>query len=126
MKALNIVSTAYRATIEEQDDTIVWITHAMKGAGADIDVLLKGNAINYAVKGQNAAGLSFGGIAQTHPPDIERDVKSLVDKGVNVHVIEEDVAERGLERNELIDGLKPVSRKGVAKLLDGYDHVWHW
>ena len=70
MKALNIIESAYRATIEEQDDTIVWLTHALKVAGANLGLLLRGNAVNYAVRAQNAAGLAFGAWRQTHPPRI--------------------------------------------------------
>src|SRR6266498_1842308 len=108
-KVLQVIDSAYRATIEEQDDTVIWITHAMKGAGADLAVLLRGNAVNYAVKGQDASGLSFGGRAQTQPPRIEEDVTKLLGKGVDVFLVEDDVAERGIERSDLIAGLKTVS-----------------
>lgn len=84
MKALSIIETAYRGTLEEQDDTIVWITHAMKGAGAKLDVLLRGNAVNYGVKTQDALGLAFGAEHQTQPPRIAEDLAKLVTKGVSV------------------------------------------
>jgi intracellular sulfur oxidation DsrE/DsrF family protein len=125
-KVLNIVSVAYRATLEEQDDTIVWLTHALKGAGADVDVLLRGNAVNYPVRGQDASGLSFGGKAQTRPPQIANDVTKLLGKGVRVFVCADDVAERGLQPSELIDGIETVSRGDIPALLGAYDHVWHW
>jgi len=126
MKTLNIIESAYRATVEEQDDTIVWITTAMKGAGADIGVLLTGRAVNYAVANQDATGLSFGAVKQTQPPQLGKDITRLVDKGVDVYVVDEDVSELGLERNQLVPGLKNVARSGVAKLFGEYERVWHW
>jgi len=126
LKVLNIVESAYRATLEEQDDTILWINTAMKGAGANIAVLLRGNAVNYAVKGQDASGLSFGSKRQTHAPRIEEDVVRLVAKGVPVYVVEDDVAERGIERSDLVDGLQTIANGAIPKLMGNYDQVWHW
>ena len=77
MKTLSIIESAYRATIEEQDDTIVWIHGAMKGAGADLAVLLRGNAVNYLVQRQDASGLAFGDWRQTQPPTIASDLAAL-------------------------------------------------
>lgn len=125
-RVLQVIETAYRATIEEQDDTCLWITQAMKGAGADVAVLLRGNAVNYACRGQDASGLSIGGRKQSHPPRLADDVARLVGKGVSVFVVADDCAERGIERSDLVSGLKPVERSGVARLLGHYDQIWHW
>ena len=125
MKALNIIEAAFRGTLEEQDDTIVWLTHAMKGAGADLDVLLRGNAVNYAVKGQDASGLAFGERRQAHSPQIADDLTGLIGKGVDVHIVREDLADRGLADGDLIGGLKAISRAEIPGLLGNYDQVWH-
>ena len=125
-KVLQIVDSAYRGTLEEQDDTVVWLSHAMKGAGADLHLLLTGNAVNYAVKGQDASGLSFGQRRQTNPPRLHDDLAKLLAKQVEVHVVADDLAERGLEASDLIPGLKMVSRANVPGLFASYNQVWRW
>ena len=125
-RALNIVSTAYRATLEEQDDTVLWLLHTMRAAGADLDVVLQDNAVNYAARGQDASGLSVGGRRQTHPPRLDEDVSRLAGTGVQVFVVEDDLAERGLDRSDLVDGVTTIARKEIAPLCARYAYVWRW
>jgi len=125
-KILSIVETAYRATIEEQDDTILWLSHMLKNAGADISILLRANAVNYAVKEQDASGLSFGEIKMTHPPEIDKDVEKMVYQGIPVYLVKEDAEERGLSDRDLISEIKKVTRQDLPELIDQHDQVWHW
>jgi len=126
MKVLQIVESAYRATIEEQDDTILWLTQAMRNAGAELDVLLRANAVNYAVKGQDASGLAFGDWKQTQPPNIPDDVARLIGKGVAIYAVAEDLADRGLGDARMVDGVERVGRATLPRLMGGYDQIWHW
>lgn len=125
-KVLQVIDTPYRCTIEEQDDPAVWITHAMKGAGANLALLLRGSAVNYAVKTQDASGLGFGGRQQTKPPQLGRDIAKLAEKGVSVFLVQEDATERGINPKDFVDGVESIPRSGVARLFDKYDEVWHW
>ena len=126
-KTLNIVESAYRAVMEEQDDTILWLLAAMQGAGAEHTAVLRGNAVNYAVAGQGAPGLTIGGWQQTQAPRMDNDVIDLIEKRkIPVLVIEEDLAARGIERGELIPGIELISAKTLPKRMAEYDIVSQW
>lgn len=126
MKILNIIETAYRATLEEQDDTIVWLSHSLKGAGAELDVLLQGNAVNYVVTSQQVSGLKIGTCAQSQPPCIVGDIKGLIEKGCKVYVVSEDLDDRGIEAVTTIDGINLINRNDIAGCMEDYQQVWHW
>lgn len=126
MKTLQILETAYRATVEEQDDTIVWLTHAMAGAGAEQGVLLTGNAVCYATRGQPAPPFAIGGWTQSHPADLSADLAGLVPKGVALYAVEEDLEERGLLDAPRIDGVKISPRAELPRLFEEYPRIWKW
>jgi sulfur relay (sulfurtransferase) DsrF/TusC family protein len=126
VKVLQVIEQAFRATGEEQDDTIVWLTRSMRGVGADIHVLLTGNAVFYAFVQTAAPALTFGAWTQTHPADVGGDIRLLLNDGVEVTVVEDDLAERGLAGKPCIEGIKRVARSDLAALYDSVDQVWQW
>lgn len=126
MNVLNIVSSGYRATIEEQDDTVVWISHAMRNAGAGIDLLLRGAASNYPVKGQKVEPVALGGRVQKHAPDVHGQVRQLIEAGARIYVVREDLDKRGIKADEMIEKVEVLDSREVPELLTRYDQVWHW
>ena len=126
MKVLSIAETGYRATVEEQDDTILWLNGMFAGAGLDVTLLLRANAVNYTVKGQDASGLSFGGVPMGHAPRLDDDVAELTAKGIDVYFVAEDAADRGITAGDMIAGVTPVGRGDLPGFIDGFDQIWHW
>ena len=122
---LSIIDGAYRATIEEQDDTAVWFTHAMKNGGADVSILLRGDAVNYAVLNQDARGLRFGARA-VKGPDLVRDVKAAVAKKIPLYAVADDLTERGIPASQLIPGVEQVPRSRIARLIESHARVLSW
>ena len=126
MKVLNIVESAYRGTLEEQDDTILWLSQSFHNAGVDISILLRGNAVNYLVSEQKPFNLHFGKWKQTQPPELDRDLEMMINKNIPVYAIAEDIQDRALPQNRLIDGVSLIEKNQIAQLFEQFEYVWHW
>jgi len=126
MRVLQMIEPAYRATLEEQDDTVLWFTRAIRAAGAPADVLLCGTAVNYTVRGQDADGFRVGGWSQLHPPAIEHEISKLIESGARVAALAEDLAERGILTESMMPGIEVLSRRSLGGLCAQYDRVWKW
>jgi sulfur transfer complex TusBCD TusB component (DsrH family) len=125
MRILTIVETAYRATLEEQDDTVLWLSRALKNAGADLSVVLRGNAVNYAVR-QACPPLAIGRAAIKHPARPNDDLAKLQARGAKVYVIREDLIERGIAGDRCVAEAQPLGRAELVDLMESHDQVWHW
>ena len=125
MRILNIVQSAYRGTLEEQDDTVLWLSRAIKNAGADLSVVLRGNAVNYAVR-QACPPLVIGRAAIPHPASPNEDLAKLQAKGAKVYVVQEDLFERGIGPSRCVSDAHLISRREVIDLMETHDQVWHW
>jgi sulfur relay (sulfurtransferase) DsrF/TusC family protein len=125
-KILHIVKSAYRGTLEEQDDTVIWLSHIMKDTGINLDILLTGNSVNYLVQNQDASGLEFGSKKQTQPPKLMDDILKIIEKGVCVYYIVEDLDERGINIEEIIQGAYSLSRNEYSSIFMNYQHIFNW
>jgi predicted peroxiredoxin len=126
MKTLQIIQSAYRCTVEEQDDPVIWFVQVVKNAGSDLDILLRGNAVNYTVMGQGASGVTFGEWKQTQPANLEHDLKMALDSGINIYLITEDAQMRGISSTKILSGVKTISRQELPQLFEQYAQIWHW
>jgi intracellular sulfur oxidation DsrE/DsrF family protein len=89
-------------------------------------VVLSGNAVNYAVMAQGVPPLMFGDRVQKRAPRIAEQVAGLVAKGIPVMVVRECLGARGIDAEELMDGLTMIQQAALPKVMNDYDQVWHW
>jgi sulfur relay (sulfurtransferase) DsrF/TusC family protein len=125
-KILCIVESAYRGTLEEQDDSIMWLTQAIGKAGGQMSVVLRGNAVNYAVKAQNPSGVTIGKLAIERPIDPTADIARMKQAGIAVYLVKEDLDKRGIGQQALIGDVELLGQRDLAGMFAGFDHVWHW
>jgi hypothetical protein len=123
---LSIVEGAYRATVEEQDDTGIWFSRAMHGAGATVTLLLCADAVGYAQPGHDASGLRLGTREVRVPPRLDQDLEAALARGIRVAAVKEDLRDRGIPERALLPGVEVLERAHLPALVAAHERVLHW
>lgn len=126
MKVLQVVEEAFRVTVEEQDDAILWLTRSMLGAGATVSVLLTGNAALYSVLQKRQPALTLSDWQQSEPADLRADLVGLLEADAPVYVVAEELLALGVEDHPLIEGVQKITRRDLPRLYEQAQQVWHW
>lgn len=126
MSVLQVIDQAFRTTTEEQDDTILWLIQSMQSVGAQLTLLLSGHGVYYAVLKQRQPSISFGDWQQTQPAELPKDINNLIESGVPVYVVEEDLVARGLNNLTLSKGITVIARNKLPELYEKSEQIWHW
>ncbi len=126
MKILQIVEQAFRTLVEEQDDTILWLTQSMAGAGANLEVLLSGNAVYYAVMKNRQPAIKIGDWVQQEPADIPSDIDRMLAQNIPIYVLNSELEERGLNASMLRPSIKPIDQAQLVDIYHQVDQVWQW
>lgn len=124
---LCICDQGYRASVEEQDDTAVWLAHMLqRQEGTTTALLLRGSMVNYASATQKPTAVSFGSWSQAHPADLARDLQRFQSDGGRVFALADDLSNRGLSASDLIADVDVIGAHEVAGLVAEFDMVSFW
>src|SRR5262245_57751177 len=110
----------------ERLEAVMTFLPNLEGIGNRMVARQDAESRRWKLRHSDPSGLSFGAKRHTQAPRWAEDVQKMIEKGIAIHIVEDDVAERGLERGDLVGGLKPVARTGLPALFAQYDQVWHW
>ena len=70
--------------------------------------------------------LQMGGKALTHPPDLGRDLGLVRAQGARIFAVQDDLDDRGIVAEELIEGIECVPEAGLGALMGDYQALWAW
>ncbi|HXG05266.1 MAG TPA: DsrE family protein [Candidatus Binatia bacterium] len=124
-KILSVLSHTEYGNLEDSDIGLFASAFAPV-AGSSMTILLAEDAVNYGVRGQQGTGITIAGAPVQPGFLIETDVQSVQQAGIPVYALREDLEERGLSQDELVPGIKLLSRSELGRFIDQFDTVWNW
>lgn len=126
-KVLAIFEKPIYLSFEPNDPHLLHVGFGSVSSGVKVDVLLRGSAVNYAVKEQHQTEAKLLGQALAEVETSPAKVLELIAKsGGEISVVKEDLSERGISQGELISQAKVISESEVADLVAANDATFVW
>ena len=126
MRNLAIIERAGRGTIEEQYADILWLCRVLMRMRLPTTVLLRGNAVYYALRKSEPVTLDIAGQQIPAVWQQDRSVAELLHEGVPVYASDEDCRRLAIRAQDLVPGVVRTDLAGIAQLCNAHDRIWYW
>ncbi|HEY4022445.1 MAG TPA: hypothetical protein VGM75_27395 [Pseudonocardiaceae bacterium] len=121
---LAIIEHGYRGSVETQFADVLYLVRELNRQLGGLDLMLRGLAVTYAVKGQ-VPKIQIGDRTLDTLPDPRDSLRTLIEEGVGVRVDQADLYALGLTKDDgLLDGIEFVSWDDKALCWGNYRDVW--
>jgi len=124
-KILSVLAHTEYGNLEDSDIGLFASAFASV-AGQPLTLLLRDDAVNYAARGQEGSGIKIAGAVVQPGFLIETDLKSVQQANIPVYALREDLEERGIKTDEVIEGIQLLSRRELGRFVHQFDTVWNW
>ncbi|HKP94818.1 MAG TPA: DsrE family protein [Fibrobacteria bacterium] len=124
--SLAIIEKAFRGAVEEQYGHIVWLSRVVRKMGGRTSLLLKGDTVLFAVRGQPRQSLPIGEDVLEGLPHYETTLERMAAEGVPLFAFAPDLRRLGIAADRLMPGVAPVELDRLASLCGESDAVWFW
>lgn len=124
--ALFVCELGYRAVMEEESDSAIWMAHALRRTSAvEVALLLYGPATHYVADTRESV-LVCSCCKRTRLVDVVSDIRSFLQDGGRVFVTDHDLDRYGIPRDRILSGVDILPDSKVSSLVAEYEHLSFW
>jgi predicted peroxiredoxin len=125
-KVLVIFEKPIYLSFEPVDPHVFATALGVSDTPVEVNVLLRDSAITYGVKNQQVQVKIVGQDIMLHETSPDRVIAYMIEHGAKVSAVAEDMKARGVNKEDLIQGIDIVSEDASIQLLEEHDSVLVW
>lgn len=92
----------------------------------EISVLLRDSAVAYAVRKQQVSLKLLGQEIMEANTSPEKVLSFMMEHGARVRIVSEHLKERGIQPDDVINGVEMIGEREIARLVKEHDSVIVW
>ncbi len=125
-KVLVIFEKPIYLSFEPVDPHVFATALGVSDTPVEVNVLLRDSAVTYGVKHQKVSARIVGQEVMLHDSSPDKVMAFMIEHGAQVRAVSEDMAARGILKEDLISGIDVVSEDESIQFLEEHDNVLVW
>lgn len=125
-KVLVIFEKPIYLSFEPVDPHVFATALGVSDTPVEVNVLLRDSAVTYGIKNQQVNAKVAGQDIMLHETSPEKVVTFMIEHGAKVCAVAEDMKTRGINKEELVQGVEVISEDDSIRLLEEHDSVMVW